>query len=505
MQRVSSDISPETFCTIALGFHERGDLAEAERLYLQILGAKPAPSASVQFMVGHMLGIIRHQQGRHSEAIRLIGDALTIKPDSAEVQTVYAHVLQAAGRIEEAVDAYGKALAINPANVGAFNNQGVRLLQIKRFGEALTCFDKAIALKPDLAEAWNNRGVALRNLKRHGEALESFDQAISLNPASAKSWNGRGGALHSLMRMDEAEKSIRKALELAPDLPEGLRALGEVLCENGRTEEALTVFARHAELTAGTGDAAPELPHKIRHDEEQRDYLQGKGNQRPEDGARITGATINPVNRADDIATRWRSSAPQILVIDDFLTPEALDKLRGFCLDAPIWRRIYKEGYLGAIPEHGFAAPLLAQIADELRRAYPAVFAEHPLCYLWAFKYDGNQRGTQIHADPAAINVNFWITPDEANLNPEKGGMVIWDVKAPANWDFDTYNADADANQAFVERMNSKPRVIPYRANRAVIFDSDLFHKTDDIAFKDGYANRRINVTFLYGRRVRAD
>jgi hypothetical protein len=42
---------------------------------------------------------------------------------------------------------------------------------------------------------------------------------------------------------------------------------------------------------------------------------------------------------------------------------------------------------------------------------------------------------------------------------------------------------------------------IPYRANRAVIFDSDLFHETDRIEFRDGYKNRRINITMLYGRR----
>ncbi len=42
---------------------------------------------------------------------------------------------------------------------------------------------------------------------------------------------------------------------------------------------------------------------------------------------------------------------------------------------------------------------------------------------------------------------------------------------------------------------------VPYRANRAVIFDSDLFHETDRIRFADGYQNRRINITMLYGRR----
>ena len=37
--------------------------------------------------------------------------------------------------------------------------------------------------------------------------------------------------------------------------------------------------------------------------------------------------------------------------------------------------------------------------------------------------------------------------------------------------------------------------------NRAVIFNSNLFHETDKIDFKDGYENRRINVTMLFGKR----
>ncbi len=37
-----------------------------------------------------------------------------------------------------------------------------------------------------------------------------------------------------------------------------------------------------------------------------------------------------------------------------------------------------------------------------------------------------------------------------------------------------------------------------------MIFDSNLFHKTDKITFADGYENRRINITMLYGRRKRS-
>ena len=39
---------------------------------------------------------------------------------------------------------------------------------------------------------------------------------------------------------------------------------------------------------------------------------------------------------------------------------------------------------------------------------------------------------------------------------------------------------------------------VPYRSNRAVIFNSKLYHVTDKIEFSDNYKDRRVNVTFLY-------
>jgi hypothetical protein len=31
----------------------------------------------------------------------------------------------------------------------------------------------------------------------------------------------------------------------------------------------------------------------------------------------------------------------------------------------------------------------------------------------------------------AAVNVNFWITPDDANLDEKSRGLVVYDVDAP--------------------------------------------------------------------------
>src|SRR4029077_4336465 len=240
----------------------------------------------------------------------------------------------------------------------------------------------------------------------------------------------------------------------------------------------------------------------------QRDYLNaGKAGAAAkfhlEEGGRVTGRAISPDSSNGDIGAQWQSSTPQIAVIDNLLTDEALDKLRQYCWRSTMWTKSYANGYLGAAPEHGFACPLVAQIADELRSTYPAILGEHPLFQWWGFKYDSRLKGINVHADFAAVNVNFWITPDEANLDPEKGGLVIWDKPAPLEWSFAQYNnPNAGQNiRDFLARSGARSVTVPHRANRAVIFDSDLFHETDRIAFKDGYLNRRINITMLYGLR----
>jgi hypothetical protein len=100
----------------------------------------------------------------------------------------------------------------------------------------------------------------------------------------------------------------------------------------------------------------------------------------------------------------------------------------------------------------------------------------------------------------AAVNVNIWLTPDDANLDPSSGGLVVFTAKPPPDWDFTRFNTDTDV----VHEMLFKPtgyanHTIPHKQNRAVIFDSALFHHTDKFSFKKGYKNRRINLTLLYG------
>jgi hypothetical protein len=80
--------------------------------------------------------------------------------------------------------------------------------------------------------------------------------------------------------------------------------------------------------------------------------------------------------------------------------------------------------------------------------------------------------------------------------------MTVYAAEAPMEWDFEIYNKRADLIRRYLSERRSGKVEIPYRANRAVIFNSNLFHETQPLRFGPGYANRRVNVTLLYGDRT---
>jgi tetratricopeptide (TPR) repeat protein len=514
----------------AIALHQRGELGEAERLYQWALLMEPA-----SFAPRHMLGVIRYQQGDYSQAIGLITAALKLNPKVADAWTNLGSAQLAGGRAEEALASYRKALALSPASpavVGAVarilwdlgrkadaldeitgllaarpddfevrHYRGNMLRELKRFDQALADYDAVLAMRPDLAETWSNRGALLSEMGRPDEALQSLDRALALEPDLVAALSNRGFTLRELARFDEALATLDRALQLQPDHVPALAHRGKVLSEMNRLEESFGGFRRAAELVGKSERTKPA--HQIAHDKERQDWLAAQGmsdTMRYLGGERLQTRAVNAHNEPA-VTRTWHVSHPRIVVIDDLLTAEALEALRRYCRGSDVWRTAYSQGYLGAFPESGFAAPLLAQVAEELRATFPEIFANHPLRYHWAFKYDSKLEGIGIHADEAAVNVNFWITPDEANLDPEGGGLVIWDKEAPLEWDFAKFNADENAAYDFLAKSGAGSIRIPYRANRAVIFDSNLFHKTDRISFAEGYENRRINITMLYGRR----
>ena len=452
--------------------HEAGHLQDAERLYRQALGFDPSHADSL-----HWLGIMAYQVGRHDIAADLIGQAIRARGDVAAYHSNLGLVLQAQGKLDAAASSYARALALKPDFVEARNNLGIVLQNQGKLDDAVACFEQTLATRPDNVEA-------LANLGNIFEAQGNLDDAVA---------------------------RYQRAIALAPDFAELHYNLALPLRQLSRYEESFAAYRRHAALKfakpqPADGKTVPSF--KLKHDREQLDYLRGlhpggsfDGLYHIEGGARIEPAAINPLLDTKALEAAWDDSGKQLLVVDNLLTPAALVELRRFCLCSTVWRVDYPNGYLGGFAGDGFACPLLAQITDELAAKLPRIIRHHRLDQLWGFKYDSELTGINIHADEAAINVNFWITPDDANLDPQSGGLVVWNVPAPLDWNFKQYQNNGPTIRAFLAEHHATSTTVPYRCNRAVIFDSDLFHETDRIAFKPGYENRRINVTLLYGQR----
>ena len=130
------------------------------------------------------------------------------------------------------------------------------------------------------------------------------------------------------------------------------------------------------------------------------------------------------------------------------------------------------------------------------------IFKDLKLTQAWVYKYESTKAGVNVHADPAVVNVNFWITPDEYNNNKNAGGLKVYDAPAPENWTFTKYNSNHKEIYKFLTEKKANCTTIPYKFNRAELFNSAYFHETDKIDFKDGYESRRINVTYLFGDRL---
>jgi Flp pilus assembly protein TadD len=529
---------------------QAGRLAEAEAAYRHALALAPDHADTL-----HLLGLVTYRQQRFSEALGYLRAAVERQASSPVYWFNLGVVSHKAGRSMEARSAYEQAIALNSRYPEAYGNLGNVLRDIGDLSGAILAYQQALALNPAQADTHNNLGVAKKDLGSTQDAIACYRRALELKPTHAEAYNNLGLALMEVGTLHDAIAAFQQALSLAAGYQMARYNLGMAWSWAGDESAACQCLGQVARSRHDHGRPVAETAiyrSRLKHDveqiqylldrqqlgEDQRPYLEAlrhlceRLNRDPSTGNRVATApqelttiapsfnrilcceppprladgALNPSLDPEPVEERYHAKRPEVTFIDGLLNETALDGLRRFCQEATIWKKDYENGYCGAFLGDGFASPLLFQIADELRRKFPRIFRHHRLTQAWAFKHDSARRGLNIHADAAAVNVNFWITPDEANLNPATGGLVVYDKEAPSDWNFKEYNSDRNKPKilSWLEQAGAQAITIPYRANRAVVFNSDLFHETDDVSFKDEYVSRRINITLLYGYRGHA-
>ena len=417
-----------------------------------------------------------------------------------------------AGRLAKAESDYRAALTIVPSDPAVTHNLGVAIAAQGRHREAVGCFDEALRADPGFVSAHYNRAVALTTLSETADAIKAFSRAVSLDPQHyqahralgflwlAQGERGRGldhlARTYELRRGDDRTSVARKSLTAAT------RQKLEHDAEQFRYLSQRTRDRLRFELLARNYRAiAEQLSDQVTPLSEAQIEVLGEDyntaiNLRA--APEVAGRTVN--DRADQATLAAQFAAQGAISVDDLLTPPALEALRRFLLESTIWHDFsHINGFVASYLEDGLACPLVLQIADDLRRAFPDILGAHALGQAWAFKGLKTQSAVDVHADDAIVSVNLWVTPTEACLNPEHGGLTVCRTPPPVDWQIQGYEADQDRIVIFLAQNSDNSLLVPYRQNRAVLFRSRLFHHSDRPEFKSEYENHRINLTLLYG------
>jgi tetratricopeptide (TPR) repeat protein len=478
----------------------------------------------------YQAGLVALRGEQYEKAAQFFRRALELRAEYPEAYQGLGDVLRKQGAHEDAIEQYRRA-----ADAHA------------RLAHSLEADSKIT----EAAQKLCNAGAVFMELNCYDEAADVFHKAIRLDHCNAQAYTHLASALFRKEEYEAAEAALRTSIELDSTSVTAYWDLARVLMHLDRQDEAARLLSKSAtiSLDQGTdlGDEIQVPAYRIKHDRDQVDLLTQRGlldqkweayadylntlwqdpRTRADSGApilivgndvqkiapsfnrivylseapAIPGGALRANLDAEAIQYDYAHTNPEIVWIDNFLTDEALLSLRRFCSEATMWKRNYPGGYVGTLLSEGFSSPLTLQIAEEIRTRLPAIFGSHRLEQAWAFKYDSTMRGVNIHADFAAVNVNFWITPDEACLDPDNSGLVIWNKGPPKDSKFFEYNAPGNSKQMrrFLADAGAHSIRIPYRSNRCIIFNSTLFHETDRFMFVDAYEHRRINITFLYG------
>ncbi|HLG88962.1 MAG TPA: sulfotransferase [Alphaproteobacteria bacterium] len=258
--------------------YQAGRVEEAQALCARILKAHPR---HVDALI--MQGVIAGWRGDRPLGIKLLRQAVSLRPGSFDCNLQLGNLLRQEQRFSQAIAALNKAVELKPDSASAHHDLGVAYLGQNAFDEAIRHLAMAVAIAPNMPSAHFHLAVALERLGRDAEATELYRRVIALDPnqvaahanlgnllsargeqaeavacfrrvhaLSPETTLGRLNLARALIEEDDpgTEESLRRTIAMDPASAEAHWLLGKTLKEAGRFSEAIEVF-RKAALDSG--------------------------------------------------------------------------------------------------------------------------------------------------------------------------------------------------------------------------------------------------------------
>ncbi len=200
---------------------------------------------------------------RRLEALGYLGAGATIEPPAGELadpkerlpvrdQLTEALELSDAGNLGAALSLFDRVLEAEPDNRFALSRSGAALVRLGDLERAIPRLERAVELHPLDVETRSLLADTLLGAGRFERAVEHWRELAAQRPRRARHWSNLGAALGRSGQAAQAVTALERALELEPEAP---------------ARRARLAFARHAagdpggavrELSALAADLGPE-------------------------------------------------------------------------------------------------------------------------------------------------------------------------------------------------------------------------------------------------------
>ena len=180
--------------------------------------------------VASLLAWFYGREDRDADALKVIEQAISTRPDLVDLYFQRASYLAKSGRMGELPAAFAAIRARIGQDAGRLNalcwTEAVRGIQLD---QALKDCDASLRLDPTNANALDSRGYALFRLGQYAQSVQAYSAALAQNPRLATSMFGRSVAEARLGQSGTAASDSAAAKALEPKIADRFASLAEAL------------------------------------------------------------------------------------------------------------------------------------------------------------------------------------------------------------------------------------------------------------------------------------
>ena len=238
---------------------EAGSNANPEKqreYYDRLVAAYPGDERAHFLLGGNYFG-----QQDYPKALREYQTSVEIAPDFAPAYNLLGYAYRQAGRFDDAEKAFKKYIELIPEDPNPYDSYAELLMKMGRFDESIAMYRKALAVDPQFSPS--HIGIA-SNLTYQGKHEAARQEAWTLHQAARNDADRRNaffamaiayadeGNFEAAVAELKKEQAVAAKINDAGNMAADAVAMGDVLLEAGKAEEARTLYQKALTLLQGS-------------------------------------------------------------------------------------------------------------------------------------------------------------------------------------------------------------------------------------------------------------